>query len=841
MAHRLRNWGAKSGCSLFHMMLTSLEAFVGRLAGQDDFVIGIPTAGQNAVEMHQVVGHCVNTLPYRSRCNRSRNLLDAAKQTRSAVLDCLEHQRYTFGCLVRDLSPPRDATRPTMFPLTFNIDPAMCADEVGFVDSSLEIIVQPRAMENFEWSINGVLLPCGTIELQCQYNSDIFDAATMEGYLNGWIELLRTAVDSPDTPLEQLPIIDAPQRDRLTKQWNQTTRDFPIQTCVHEQISLSAAQFPDSIAVQCGDACWSHSDLEGVSNQIARQLQLQGVVPGDLVGVCMQRSEKLLATLLGIWKAGAGYVPLDAAYPIDRLKFMCEQSELKQIVCDASVTSVVETFGKPMLNLDDVWQLIRQQSDSAIHVAISPADIAYVIYTSGSTGQPKGVEVPHGAIVNFLFAMREQPGFGPDDRILATTTLSFDIAVLELFLPLICGGRTVIADEATTSDARRIADALQRHQITVFQATPSRLRQLIDSGWMGSKSLTLICGGEPMPADLAGLLLDRAAVVWNAYGPTETTVWSTLWQVQRDARISIGTPIANTQVFVLDENMLPVPPGVAGELYIGGAGVTLGYRHRMDLTEEKFVANPWSEPRADYVNPKLYRTGDVVRWTNDGNLQYLSRNDKQVKLRGYRIELDEIETAIASHPDVTRCVAVLREDVPGDVRLVAYMLLETGRTVTSTDLRRHLSQCLPSYMIPQHFVEVPKFPETSNGKIDRKGLPSPTVQTMDTDDYAEPETSEERLLAEIWCDVLDLDAVSVNDNFFNVGGHSLMVVQVISRVEQDTGVRLSPQDFLMQSLGGLAAQLGSSTDPVPVPLMPDVRTPESNGWFSKLLSPLIHH
>lgn len=433
--------------------------------------------------------------------------------------------------------------------------------------------------------------------------------------------------------------------------------------------------------------------------------------------------------------------------------------------------------------------------------------------------------VPHGAVVNFLYSMKQKPGFEPQDNVLAITTLSFDIAVLELYLPLLFGGTVFIADWETATDGKRLIEAVEREDIRLMQATPATWRMMISSGWHGKKGLRVLCGGEPMPTDLVEPLLQRCSELWNMYGPTETTVWSTAYQIQStDSPITIGRPIGNTQIFLLDAQGQEVPVGVEGELHIGGAGVTRGYWNRPDLTGERFIDNPYFNPFEDYVNHRLYRTGDIAVYRMDGNIEYRRRNDKQIKLRGFRIELGEIETAILNFPGIAQAVVVVRNDQPGDSRLTAYVTVNgrsTGVEWSIDGLREHLRTMLPHYMIPQNFVLLDAMPLTENGKVNVKALPIPDA--LPADDASAPcQTRAERYLETIWKELLQLDSVSRNDNFFDVGGHSLLVMQVINEVEKVTKKRLSPQEFLLGTLEQIATSLEECEE------LPTVEPPDGN-------------
>jgi acyl-coenzyme A synthetase/AMP-(fatty) acid ligase len=409
--------------------------------------------------------------------------------------------------------------------------------------------------------------------------------------------------------------------------------------------------------------------------------------------------------------------------------------------------------------------------------------------------------------------MQQTPGFGSDDSVLAVTTLSFDIAVLELYLPTISGGKVVIVDSVTAADGVKLAEQLVQHDISMLQATPATWRMMIQAGWDGKRDLKVLCGGEPMPHDLVAPLLDRCGELWNMYGPTETTVWSAAFQIiDAEAPILIGKPIGNTQIYVLDANGNEVPVGCEGEVFIGGAGVTLGYRNQPKMTNERFIQNRYRNPFVNYISDRLYKTGDLARYRFDGNIEFLRRNDKQVKVRGFRIELGEIEQNIKSHPAVEQTVAVVREDKLGDARLVAYLVVKSGQSVSPAQLRDHLKESVPYYMVPQHFVTLDAMPQTNNGKIDYKALPAPSAESSESDsnDIAMPETAAEKWLAGVWEEILEIDDVGLNDTFFDIGGHSLLVMKVITTVNEKTSVKLGPQEFLMSTLEQMADRISES-------------------------------
>jgi amino acid adenylation domain-containing protein len=465
---------------------------------------------------------------------------------------------------------------------------------------------------------------------------------------------------------------------------------------------------------------------------------------------------------------------------------------------------------------------------------VSAGPLAYVIYTSGSTGKPKGVQVPHVAVVNFLTTMQKSPGIASKDKLLAVTTLSFDIAVLELQLPLTVGATIVLAARDAVADGEELARLVDRHDVTMMQATPSTWRLLFGAGFTGRPGFRALVGGEAVPLDLAQQLVKHCeGGVWNMYGPTETTVWSTTFQFPADVKqVLIGRPIGNTTCFVFDGRGQQVPIGVPGELLIGGDGVTHGYLHRPELTAEKFIDTP---------HGRLYRTGDVARFRADGNLEYQRRNDNQVKVRGYRIELGEIEAALSEHPAIKQAVVIVREDKPGDQRLVGYLIARGGDEATENELRKHLRTRLPDYMVPQHFMTLEALPLTPNGKIDRRALPPPTALARDADDYVPPRNDTEKLVAEIWKVALKVEKVGLHDNFFNLGGHSLLSLSVLSQLEAKTGTRLSPRVLLLNTLEQVAAALpGNKPPPPPRPVAPPPPPPrDEKGLVSSIVGGVL--
>jgi amino acid adenylation domain-containing protein len=778
--------GARAGASFFTTLLAGFKALLHRLTQQDDLVVAIPAAGQSVGGHATLVGHCVNTLPLRTPVDGGLQFASLLRAVRTVMLDAYEHQQVTLGALLGRLPLPRDPGRLPLVSVLFNVDQALGPGALRFEGLEADFQSNPRHFENFDLFVNAVEQKAGVV-LEVQYNSDLFDAETVRRWMGSYEQLLRSASEDPSREVGALDVL-TPEDQRLIAACNATAADYERHARVHELVEEQAGHAPDAPAVSLDGRWLDYGALNGRANRLARELRQRGVRRGTLVGLCMERSPEMLVGLLAILKAGAAYVPLDPSYPADRLAFMVQDSGMPLLVTESPLASRIPASSASMLLLDADAARIAAHADTDLppEPEAGPEDVAYVIYTSGSTGTPKGVLVPHRAVVNFLASVRREPGLAASDTLVAVTTLSFDIAVLELLLPLTVGARIVLASRDVSADGGQLASLLEQTQATVMQATPSTWRLLIASGWSGGPGFKVICGGEALPPDLAQSLVDRAEAVWNMYGPTETTVWSTVQRLAgRVETVPIGRPLANTQVYVLDPRLRLVPPGVTGELHVGGDGVTRGYLGRPELTSERFLPDPF------VPGGRLYRTGDLARLRVDGVLEYLGRNDTQVKVRGFRIELGEIERTLAAHPGVRQAVVSAREIAPGDVRLVAYVVPRDGAGPDHDEVRRFLGQALPEYMLPQHVVQMPSFPLTPNGKIDRKALPAPTAASPRATEYVEPRTDAERKVARLWQEALGVARLSADDNFFHLGGHSLLASQVLSRLRRDHGVVLS--------------------------------------------------
>ncbi|HEV7506854.1 MAG TPA: non-ribosomal peptide synthase/polyketide synthase [Thermoanaerobaculia bacterium] len=765
----------RQGVSPFMVLLAAFQALVGRYSGLEDVVVGTPIANRTRVELEGLIGFFVNTLVLRAFPAGELTVAGLLRQVREAALGAYAHQDLPFEVLVEKLQPQRDLSRNPLFQLMFNLL-NMPAGEITTGGLSLAPLEAPGNAAQFDLQVYVREMPSG-FAMGWEYATDLYDEATVERLARHFGNLLAGMVNRPEACLSELPLLDEAERAQLLVDWNATARPVPS-GCVHEWIAAQAARTPEAVAVVFGSDLLTYGQLDRRANWLALWLKGRGVGPEVRVGIALERSLEMVVALLGVLKAGGSYVPLDPSYPVDRLAFMREDAGLAVVLADESLRELPEVASAP-------------------ESLVGPDNGAYVIYTSGSTGRPKGVQISHGALANFLTSMAEEPGLTSEDRLLAVTSLSFDIAGLELYLPLMVGGRVVLAGREEAADGRRLQALIAESGATVLQATPATWRLLLETGWQGGEGLKALCGGEALSPALATALRQRVGSLWNVYGPTETTVWSTVEEITGDGPILIGRPIANTEVYVLDGAGQPAPVGVPGELLLGGVGVARGYLGRPELTAEKLVPNPFG-----IAGSRLYRTGDLARYRASGALECLGRIDHQVKVRGFRIELGEIEAVIGSHPDVATTVVVAREESSGDRRLVAYVVPRQAGADLAAELRAAVRQSLPEYMVPAAWIFLAELPLTPNGKVDRKALPAPVSEAAVA---VAPRTPAEEVLAAIWEQVLSLETVGATDNFFDLGGHSLLATQVVSRVREAFGVELPLRRvFEVPTLEGLA-------------------------------------
>jgi amino acid adenylation domain-containing protein len=775
----LKELSRRHGAALNIAPLAAWAALMSRLSGQQDIVIGTPTANRGRAEIEGLIGFFANTLVLRLDLFDSLTVAELIERAKTQALAAQEHQDIPFEQVVELLNPVRSLAYDPLFQVMFAWQ--------NNTDSSFELpglevkALHPSPCRAARFDLSLFLKEVDNrIVGGVEYATALFEPATIERYLGYFRNLLEAMVEDETQLVVRLPMLSEPERHQLLYEWNDTSTEFPSDKCAHQLFEEQAAKSPDAVAVVFEHDQLSYAELNRRANQLAHYLRELGVRPDDRVAICLERGFEMIIALLGVLKAGGAYVPLDPAYPVERLRFMIQDSGpvalLTQSHLAGSFVGIGDKLpGLDMNNVDVPWKDRPVTNPIPEAVGLNPNHLAYVIYTSGSTGEPKGVMVEHAALVNFLCSMRHNPGIRSADALLAVTTFSFDIAALEIYLPLTMGARLIVLSRNAGLDGARLRRELESG-VTIMQATPTSWRLLLEAQWKGTTGLKALCGGEALDAGLAQSLIARSYSAWNMYGPTETTIWSLMKKLSlAEDSASIGRPIANTRVYILDAHGAPVPAGVVGELYIGGAGVARGYLNRPDLTAEKFLADPF----VDEPGARMYRSGDLVRWLPDGNIAFLGRNDLQVKIRGFRIELGEIEARLLEHPAVREAVVVAREDAPGEKRLVAYYTSTGDEDASSAErLRSHLTALVPDYMVPAAYVRLQALPLTHNGKLDRKALPAPNLTRNEP--ALELLTPTERAVYELWQELLYKTDIDADSNFLDLGGDSLKAIRCVN-------------------------------------------------------------
>jgi len=805
----LKSLAADHSCTLFMVMFAAYNILLSRYSGQDDICVGSPIAGRRRTELEGLVGLFVNTLVLRTDLSGRPGFLELLARVRRSTLAAFAHQELPFEKLVEALQPIRDQGRSPLFQTMFILQnvpweaqPIRGIDvepgEAGPVETAkFDLTVSVHEYEDELW-------------VNLEYNTDLFDAQTIDRLAGSYEILLRGITQDPEQSIHELDLLSADQHRDLVDATTENTRVFDETLTVHGLITEQTRRTPDAVALEFADQLWTYRKLESRAAALAECLvELLPRAASPFIAICTERAPVMMTSLLGVLQSGAGYVPLDRAYPARRIRHMLDDSGAGILITQAGIIDSLPAFDGAVVLLTDDGRVVeirmpvveRMDEDTYPENKNSASSIAYLIYTSGSTGQPKGVRIGHRAVVNFLLSMAREPGIAAGDRLLAVTTLSFDIAVLELLLPLTVGATVIIASTEVAGDGHALGALARDSRPTIMQATPATWHMLVSAGWAGSSDLRILCGGESLDRGLARRLLASGGELWNMYGPTETTIWSTCERLlDASAPITIGRPIANTSTRVLDAGMGPVPTGVVGELFIGGRGLADGYHQREELTAERFFADP------TLPGGRLYRTGDRARIRNNGKLELLGRMDRQVKLRGFRIELGEIEAALGDLAGVGAAAVVL-----SDERLVAYVVAVAA--FDDQELRAALRARLPDYMVPSLFIELDVLPLTPNGKVDRRQLPAPdpgAIAIVGAADRAAPNGPLEAVLAGLFAEVLGLPGVGVTDHFFDIGGHSLLATQLVSRIRDALAVELPLRALFDEpTVAGLAGLLES--------------------------------
>lgn len=797
----VRTASHRTGVSFYMTLLAALVALLHRYTNQEDIVCGGFTAGRNLPELEEIAGYFVNPLPLRFDVSGNPTFKEVQLRVRETLLEALNHEETPFTEMVKSTNHRPDPSRNPLFQIVLSQQPklpnlpdgwSLTTEEFSNGCSKLDLVI---VVDDRGESVFGPIT----------YNPDLFEAGTVRRMVSHWETLLVDASAHPEKRISELSILTESERQQICFDWNNTSKDYPKQICLQTLVEQQVQKTPDAAALKYKDNQLTYRELNARSNQLAYHLRKLGVGPEVLVGIFMERSIEMVMGLLGVLKAGGAYVPLDVDCPKDRLRTMLEDSQPHVILSQRCLVDRLPTHAVRQICLDTDWSEIAEERTSNPDLTTNTDNVAYVIYTSGSTGKPKGVLNVHGGIVNRLLWMQDAYRLADEDRILQKTPYTFDVSVWEFFWPLLTGACLVIAEPSGHQDPNYLVELIKREQITTLHFVPSMLHIFLEA--TGVEDCTsikrVICSGEALPVELQRQFFRRLkAQLHNLYGPTEASVDVSSWQCMPEnegSTVPIGRPISNMKLHILDRNLQPVPVGIAGELHIGGLGLARGYLNRLELTAEKFIPDPFTNSCGE----RLYKTGDLARYRSDGAIEFLGRIDDQVKIHGIRIEPGEIDAIVNRHPAVREARVIVREDIPGVKRLVAYIVPADKSSPSFKTIGNYLNEVLPGVMIPL-LVAVDKLPVTSNGKLDRRALPMPETPKVGERVEA-PSDPLEKELAELWCDVLGLQTISVFDNFLDLGGDSLSAVQFVTRLHKKIGVRIKTNELAFQSLRQLAA------------------------------------
>ena len=860
LVEKLKKLSSSEGTTLFVTLLTAYQIFLHRYTGQDDIIVGTPTAGRSRTEFEKIVGYFINPVSIRSDFTENPSVKEFLSQIRKKVLGAISNQDFPFALFVERMHRKRDPVRSTIFQTFFGMQKILGSNELQamivpgnkgarvnwgkLLLESYEITQQEGQFELTLEFIEGSNLFSGAFK----YNTDLFEASTIKKMIVHFKNLLNDIVSDTGKKLSDLKLLSDEEKNIILNEWNDTEFRFNKEdlVCLHNLIEKQTVKTPGSIAVIYENKQLTYDELNRRSNQLANYLRKLGAGPDELVGLCVERSLEMVIGILGVLKAGAAYIPIDPEYPESRVEFMINDSKAKVLITQKSLADSLPKDISKIVIIDEDWGEISKEDENNFENNVSMNNLAYVIYTSGSTGQPKGVMISHASIVNHMLWLKEVFGFDSSDSVFQKTPFSFDASVWEFYMPLIIGGRLVMAKPQGHMDTPYLVETIIKNNISILQLVPSLLKMLLDEkGIENCKSLkTVFCGGEALTYELQEKLFSKLEVdFYNLYGPTEATIDATYFKCEGEYKnryFPIGKPIYNAASYVLDKYMNPVPIGVAGELYLGGINIARGYLNNPDLTKEKFINDIFNKEQGK----KLYRTGDLAKYNKNGDLEFLGRADHQVKLRGFRIELEEIEAKLLKHSGIKEAVVIVREDKPGIQRLTSYLVPDSKDVINVNDLKNYLRKSLPEYMVPADFVTLDELPMTPNGKVDRNSLPAPEITTGETDNYTPATHPVEEILVNIWKDVLGIEKVGIHDNFFELGGDSIISIQIISRANQ-AGLKISPkQIFQHQTIAGLASVIenkisGSASEDTATGIIP--LTPVQHWFFEQDLPEPQHY
>ncbi|MEQ8752229.1 MAG: amino acid adenylation domain-containing protein [Coleofasciculus sp. G1-WW12-02] len=819
ITQNLNQLAQQSKVSLDTLLLTAFKVLLYRYTGESDILVGMPNSPRTQPEFARIIGDLSNVTVTRDEISGNQIFAEVLQQVHQTATETKDYQDYPFPRLVKELASASNLSHSPICQASFTFQ------NWQSLSSTISQLLETRG--------NNQLTQCGTLKLSyfqlpqhsvefdisleiieltdsllisLQYSSDLFDADTISQIIQHYQNLLTAIITTPNQPVGQLPVLSDTERQHILQDWNATKTDYDLSRCLHHFIEAQVEKTPDAIAVIFESEQLTYRELNTRANQLAHYLQKLGVKPESLVGICVERSLEMVVGLLAILKAGGAYVPIDPSYPVDRIAYMLADSQVPVLLTQELLVPHLPKSTAQIICLDTQWEDIAAENNHNPDSTIQPENLAYVIYTSGSTGKPKGAMNTHRGICNRLLWMQQTYQLTPEDSVLQKTPFSFDVSVWEFFWTLMTGACLVVAKPGGHQDSLYLVNLITQQQITTLHFVPSMLQLFLEEPKVnGCQSLKrVICSGEALPFDLQERFFSGLdCELHNLYGPTEAAIDVTYWQCQRDSNSSIvpiGHPVANTQIYILDPYLHPVPIGVPGEIHIGGVQVARGYLNRPELTQEKFIPNPFQNsfkpastnpvPYSPSIGSKLYKTGDLARYRPDGTIQYLRRIDHQVKIRGFRIELGEIENALTEHPQIREAVVIARNEKSGGKQLVAY-LVSTQEKPTPRTLRNFLKETLPDYMIPAAFVSLDSLPLTPNGKVNRRAFPAPDPASFGGETtFIAPRNYQEQQLAKIWSDLLDIDQIGINDNFFEHGGHSLLALKLMGKIQQQFGKTL---------------------------------------------------
>ncbi|MEH2311071.1 MAG: amino acid adenylation domain-containing protein [Nostoc sp.] len=807
LTQRLKQLSQESQATLFMTLLAAFLVLISRYSGQLDIIVGSPIANRNNKSIEQLIGFFTNTIALRGDLSGNPSFTDFLAQVRQTTLSAYAHQDLPFEMLVEKLQPERDLSRNPLVQVLFSLqnDSQSFLDLPGLTTQKMSLPLDEMVRFDLEvnyWEVSGGL------EGVWSYNTDLFDAATITRIAQHFQNLLKAIVTNPKAPIAELPLLSQAERQQLLVEWNSTQIDYSQDKCIHQLFEQQVERTPDAIALIFENQKLTYRELNQRANKIAHYLKTLNAKPDVLVGICMERSLEMVIGILAIIKAGGAYVPLDPTYPKERLAFMLADAQVSVLLVQPHLVQELPTHQAQIVCINSHCQEFAAYSPENPTSEVTAENLAYVIYTSGSTGKPKGAMNTHKGLCNRLLWMQDTYQLTATEKVLQKTPFSFDVSVWEFFWTLLTGASLIIAKPGGHQDSRYLVQLIAQEKITTLHFVPSMLQVFLEETGLDKcgSIKRVICSGEALSFDLQQRCFERLnAELHNLYGPTEAAIDVTFWACQPNSNekiVPIGRPIANTQIYILDKHLQPVPIGVSGELHVGGVGLARGYWNKPELTQEKFIFNPFE------AGKYLYKTGDLARYRSDGNIEYLGRIDHQVKIRGFRIELGEIEALLVSHPTVWENVVVQREDESGDKRLVAYVVPQVEESPTVPELRQFLKAKLPEYMVPSAFVLLESLPLTPNGKVDRRALPKPDLDSTLREFYAAPRTPTEEMLIQIWAQVLKLEQVGIHDNFFELGGHSLLATQLLSRIRNIFKIELPLRElFVAATVAELAKEI----------------------------------